>query len=246
MKVVGRLEGKYALITGGSRGIGKSIAAHFRAEGARLIVVDRLEELGRAFVAELGPPATFRLMDVTDEQAWRLLASDLTDDPVDVLVNNAGGLQVPKQLHEMEPIEWRREIELNLTSVFFGMRFMIPIMLRGHGGSVINIASMSGVAGQCDAAGYQAAKGGVRLLTKNGAVTYASRGIRVNAINPGVIATEVVRAQPNQRVQLFIDATPMGRMGLPQDVSQAAVFLASDESAFVTGAEINVDGGYLA
>src|SRR4029077_2049426 len=150
---------------------------------------------------------------------WAMLSERLRTDGVDVLVNNAGGRLSSRELHEVDIKEWRQEIERNLTSVFLGMRFVIPIMLSQGRGSVINISSISGVVGQLDAPGYQAAKAGVRLLTKNAAVTYAARGIRVNAIVPGGIDTRKGPAQP--REAYFLAATPMGRYGRPADIAHA-------------------------
>ncbi len=241
-----RLVGKHALITGGAKGIGEAIVRRFVAEGARVIVADRLEDRGRSLVAELGEAATFRGLDVIDEAGWRLLATNLLQDPINVLVNNAGGLLAPKALHLVDPVEWQDEIQLNVTSVFLAMRFMIPVMLKSGGGSIVNISSISGVVGQNDAPGYQAAKAGVRLLTKNAAITYATDGIRVNTICPGSISTERSLGRPPERIKAFTDATPMKRMGLPLEVAHVALFLASDESSFVTGTDIAVDGGYLA
>jgi len=233
-------------VTGGARGIGEAIARQFVAEGARVMVADLREEQGRALVAELGESASFRALDVTDERAWRALAEDLTDPPVNVLVNNAGAVRSFAALHEVDPAEWRSIVELNLTSVFLGMRFVIPLMLDAGGGSVINLSSISGVVGHAVAPAYQASKGGVRVLTKNGAITYATRGVRVNSLHPGLIATPMVTEQPQWATDAFLVATPMGRAGRPLDVAYAAVYLASDESAFVTGAELAVDGGFLA
>jgi NAD(P)-dependent dehydrogenase (short-subunit alcohol dehydrogenase family) len=240
-----RLTGKYALVTGAARGIGEAIARQFVAEGARVIVADIREEEGRALVNELGEAASFRPLDVTDERAWSGLADELRARPINVLVNNAGAVVSFAPLHEVSPDEWRRILELNLTSVFLGMRFMIPLMVEG-GGSVINLSSISGVVGHSVAPAYQAAKGGIRVLTKNGAITYATQGVRVNSLHPGLIATPMVSEQPQWATDAFLAATPMGRAGRPLDVAHAAVYLASDDSAFVTGAELVVDGGFLA
>jgi 3alpha(or 20beta)-hydroxysteroid dehydrogenase len=242
--MVNRLSGKHAMVTGGTRGIGEGIARAFIAEGARVLTVARHADPAAALTTELGSALTFRVMDVTDEGAWERLAAETDDDPFDVLVNNAGGLRFAKPLIDLEPAEWRMEIEVNLTAPFLAMRAVLPSMRRRRAGSIINIASMSGLRAQRDAAAYQSAKAGLRWLTRNAAITYATDGIRVNAINPGVIATGPKDSDPSEREQSYIDLVPMARRGSPADVAAAAVYLASDESAYVTGIDLTVDGGY--
>jgi NAD(P)-dependent dehydrogenase (short-subunit alcohol dehydrogenase family) len=211
-----------------------------------VIVVD-IDELAAARVAgELGDDAEHRCVDVTDEDAWRSLAAELSDPPVTLLVNCAGGVRTMGPLHETEPAAWRETLELNLTSVFLGMRFFLPLMLDAGAGSIINISSISGVVGQPDSADYQAAKAGVRLLTRNAAVAYAERGVRVNTLIPGIVNTAAVAGHASARTQRFIDGTPMRRLGTPREIARAAVYLASDEAGFTTGAELCVDGGYTA
>jgi NAD(P)-dependent dehydrogenase (short-subunit alcohol dehydrogenase family) len=234
------------VVTGAARGIGAAIAAAFAEERARLVLVDVLEEQGRAIAADLGDSARFRRLDVTRPEAWDGLAEELADDPPAVLVNNAGGLRHPKRLHELAVEDWEDELARNLTSVFLGMRAMIPLMLAAGGGAIVNMSSISGAVGQEDAAAYQAAKAGIRLLSRHAAVAYAADGIRVNTICPGAIATEAVASEPPERLAPFLARTPLGRQGHPRDVASAAVYLASDEAAFVTGAELFVDGGYTA
>jgi 3alpha(or 20beta)-hydroxysteroid dehydrogenase len=239
-----RLAGRHALVTGGTMGIGEGIVRIFAAEGARVVTVARHSEPGATLARELAPVVSFRVLDVTDEKAWADLARDYKDDPFDVLVNNAGGLQYAKKLLDLEPSEWRRELEVNLTGPFLAMRHLMPYMVARGGGSIINIASMSGLRAQPDAPAYQASKAGLRWLTKNVALSYASEGVRVNTINPGVIATDAQNRMPNKREQWFYDRIPMGRRGSASDVAWAAVYLASDEAAYVTGVDLQVDGGY--
>jgi 3alpha(or 20beta)-hydroxysteroid dehydrogenase len=240
------LESKRALVTGGSRGIGEAIVRQFVAEGASVVVSDVRDEEGQSLAAELGDRVTYLHLDVTDDDAWRRIGSDAASDPFDILVNNAGAVVSFAPLHEVEPSVFRQIVELNLTSVFLGMRYVIPSMVANGTGSVINLSSISGVVGHDVAPAYQAAKGGVRTLTKNAAITYATTGVRVNSIHPGIIATPMVSEQPEWATEGFIANTPMGRAGEPDDVAAIAVFLAGDESSFVTGAEMYVDGGFVA
>lgn len=239
-----RLAGRHALVTGGSTGIGRGIVERFLAEGARVVLASRNAQRGARVTRELGPAASWRTFDATDADAWQGIVREFESDPFDILVNNAGGLRYGVPLHEIEPHQYDEEIAANLTTVFLGLRFVIPMMVKRGGGSIINIGSIGAVRGQDDAAAYQAAKGGVRLLTKNAAFTYASAGIRVNTINPGAIATEAVEEEPPERLEPFLARTPMRRQGSPADVAAVAVLLASDEAGFITGADYDVDGGY--
>jgi NAD(P)-dependent dehydrogenase (short-subunit alcohol dehydrogenase family) len=241
---VKRLTGKRAVVTGAARGIGRAIAIAFVDAGAEVILCDLLQDEVTALAQCLGSMTMPIGIDVTSASDWAVLGRRLLAEGVDVLVNNAGGRQGSRELHEVDIDEWRREIDLNLTSVFLGMRAVIPIMLQNGRGAIINISSISGVVGHGDAPGYQAAKAGVRLLTRNAAVTYAGRGIRVNTIMPGSIKTRTGDITP--REEYFLAATPMRRYGDPTDVAHLALYLASDESNYVTGAEFVVDGGFLA
>lgn len=240
--MAGRLNGKHALITGGNRGIGEGIVRLFVEEGAKVVFTGRDVEPGEKIAEELG--VIFRTLEIANHEQWGKLAEEFADDSFDILVNNAGGLLYAKPLLELTLEEWQRELDVNLTGAFLGMRTFMPAMLEQGSGSIINIGSISGVRAQKDGAAYQAAKAGLRWLTKNAAMTYADSGVRVNIINPGVIVTPLHHQQPTKRLKWFTDRIPMQRYGRPYEVATAAVFLASDESSYITGADLDVDGGY--
>jgi NAD(P)-dependent dehydrogenase (short-subunit alcohol dehydrogenase family) len=237
-----RLSGKHALVTGGTRGIGEGIVRLFVKEGARVVFTGRDVVLGEALSKETG--ALFRPLELTDEAGWQRLGAEFTHDPFDVLVNNAGGIIYAKPLLDLTIEEWHRDVAVNLTGPFLGMRTFLPSMLARGSGSIINIGSISGVRAQPDGTAYQSAKAGLRWLTKNAAMTYAARGVRVNTINPGVIVSHLIELQPSKRLKWFTDRIPMQRNGQPYEVATAAVFLVSDESTYVTGVDLDVDGGY--
>ncbi len=235
-----RLEGKRAVVTGSAQGIGRATAARLLAEGAEVLALDRDAEHGAAVAEELG--CQFRTFDVTSEPAWL----DLREDEVDILVNNAGGLITAALLHEHDLATWRETMELNLTSVFLGMRWALRRMLVRGSGAIINVASVSGVVGQADAAAYQAAKAWVMLVTRNAAIAYGPCGIRVNAVSPSIVTTPAVLNEPQERQEEFLRRVPLGHAGHPEDVAAAVAFLASEDAAYVSGANLAVDGGYLA
>jgi NAD(P)-dependent dehydrogenase (short-subunit alcohol dehydrogenase family) len=235
-----RLRGQHALITGSARGIGRAIASRFVSEGAAVLALDLDRDAGAVTAAALG--CRFRALDVRSEADW----AALEDEPVDILVNNAGGLLTPALVHEHDVDTWRATLELNLTSVFLGMRWAIRQMLARKTGVIINMCSVSGIVGQPDAPAYQAAKAGVALLTRNTALAYASRGIRVNAVSPSVVATPALDDEPPERVASFLAHVPLGRPAEPEDIAAAVAYLASDDARYVTGTNLTVDGGYSA
>ncbi len=248
-----RLEGKVALISGGARGQGACEARMFAAEGARVVFGDILDEEGRqveAEIRELGYEATYVHLDVTSEADWEAAVRAAVDryGKLDVLVNNAGICSWGK-LEDSSGEEWDRIMDVNGKGVFLGTLAAIPVMKQAGGGSIINISSISGLVGQDTVtAAYNASKGAVRLLTKTTAIQYAADGIRANSVHPGSVATPMTaarQADPEvlRQSQLRI---PLGRVGRPEDIAYGVLYLASDESSFVTGSELVVDGGYTA
>ncbi len=258
-----RLEGKVALISGGARGQGGAEAKLFVQEGAAVVIGDILDDDGlklEAEIRELGGQATFVHLDVTDSAQWTSAVNEAVTryGKLDVLVNNAGigstnigGVQAPR-LHEAPEEVWDQIMDVNGKGVFLGTRAAIPAMLDAGGGSIINISSIAGMVGLNPGSGagsaYASSKGAVRLLTKSTAVQYAREGIRCNSVHPGYIDTAMtarMMSEPGMR-QLRIDATPLGRIGTVDDIANGVLFLASDESSFMTGSELVIDGGYTA
>ena len=251
---MGRMDGKVALISGGARGMGASEARLFAREGAAVVIGDILDEDGEATAASIaadGGRCCYVHLDVTVEADWQAAVAAAVSQfgSLDVLVNNAGIGSSSFQIHE-EPIElWDRTIDVNLKGVFLGTRTTIPAMLDAGGGSIINISSQLGIVGvPYNGSAYQTSKGGVRIFTKAAALQYADRGIRVNSVHPGPIVTEMTRAGRNDpdRLSTMMSRIPMGRYGEPEEVANAVLYLASDESSFVTGSEVVVDGGWTA
>ncbi|PCJ21743.1 MAG: short-chain dehydrogenase [Gammaproteobacteria bacterium] len=261
------VEGKIALISGGARGLGGMSAKKLAQAGAKVVITDLREEEALATLDEIesaGGQAKFIKHDVALEEDW-IEAVKFTVEQfggLDILVNNAGVASAARPLEELSLESWRRLTSINLDGVFLGIKHAIPhLRERAHlwsgGGSIINISSIMGFIGGARSAAYCASKGGVRLLTKAAALELASSKIRVNSVHPGFINTPLFRGgveQAEQRVQgggqKFIDAVvsrhPIGRLGEEQDIANAVRYLASDDSAFMTGTEMVVDGGYLA
>src|SRR5262249_45101855 len=184
-------------------------------------------------------------MDVTDERQWREFADEFEGSPPHVVVNNAGGLLDSSPLHLHSTETWRQTLDLNLTSVFFSMRAFIPRMIPFRRGSIVNVGSVSGRRAQADAPAYQAAKAGLAMLTRNAALLYAPFEIRVNTLTPSVVQTEGLTRTEDERTAAFIARVPIGRPAMPHEIATAALFLASDESKYITGADLVVDGGFL-
>lgn len=243
----GRLAGKRCFVTGGASGLGEAICRRFVAEGASVVIADIDAAAGTALAAELGAAARFVMLDVSAEEQW--LAALATCDTLDVLVNNAG-ITTLGSIEEVTLAQLRHEFDVDVVGVFLGCKHIIPKM-RPHGGSVINMSSMTGVRAQGNLVAYNAAKAAVTHMTKSCALHYAEQGydIRCNSVHPGAIHTPIIdkvlaqSADPEALLASFVAVHPLKRLGRPEDIAAIAVYLASDESAFATGAEFRVDGG---
>ena len=248
-----RLEGKVAIITGGARGQGAAEARMFAREGAKVVFGDILDDEGRKVEAEIneaGGEATYVTLDVTDEDSWSAAVQTAVSSygKVDILVNNAGIVSWNAG-DDASVEEWDSVMDVNAKGVFLGTRAVIPEMRKAGGGSIINISSISGMVGQENIhPGYNASKGAVRILTKSTAVQNAKDGIRCNSIHPGPIKTEMTKRgwEDPDRLALTEQRTPLGRYAEPDEIAYGVLFLASDESSFMTGSEMVIDGGLTA
>jgi NAD(P)-dependent dehydrogenase (short-subunit alcohol dehydrogenase family) len=253
----GRLAGKVALVTGAASGLGAETARRVAREGAAVMLTDLEADTGRRVADEIaaaGGRASFAAHDVTSEADWAAAVTQTVETfgALHVLVNNAGISTGFTELmaHSLE--EWRRVLAVNLDGVFLGLRHAGPAIAAAGGGSVINLSSILGKVGLAGAAAYCASKGGVCLLTKSAALEWAPLNIRVNSVHPGFIDTPMVSnalltaENANELRDIIISRHAMGRLGVPREIADAIVFLASDESSFMTGSELLVDGGYTA
>ncbi len=248
-----RLEGKVAIISGGARGQGAVEARMFAEEGASVVIGDILDEQGRqteAELQELGYNVIYVHLDVTDESDWQSAVQTAisTYGKLDILLNNAGIL-IRKNIEETTVEDWDRIFAVNSKGVFLGTKAAIPAMRENGGGSIINISSTAGLVGSPNgSASYTATKGSVRLFTKSTAIQHASEGIRANSIHPGPIETDMIADTLNDpaNMALRMQRLPLGRVGKPSEIAYGAIYLASDESSFVTGAELVIDGGTTA
>ena len=250
---MGRLDGKVALISGGARGQGAVEASMFCREGARVVLGDVLDDEGRRVEAEIraaGGDATYVHLNVTSESDWRAAVTTAVQQygQLTILVNNAGIL-IRKGIEETTEDDWDRIMGVNVKGVFLGTKHAIPAMRQAGGGSIINISSIAGLVGNPNgSSAYTATKGAVRLFTKATATQHAKDNIRCNSVHPGPIDTDMMRdvlGDPTLRAAR-LQRIPLGKAGTAEDVAYGVLYLASDESSFVTGSELVIDGGATA
>ena len=248
-----RLENKVALVSGGARGMGAVEARLFASEGARVVIGDVLTEEGRRVEAEInetGAQCRYVDLDVTSEDNWRDAVAEAVAafGKLDILVNNAG-ITISGTIEEITEAQWDRIMAINSRGVFLGTREVIAEMRRAGGGSIVNISSGAGIApSPGTSAAYAASKGAVRLFTKATAIQHASDGIRCNSVHPGPIETPMLRAARGDDASRAeqLNLIPLGRIGRPEEIAYGVLYLASDESSFVTGSELVIDGGRTA
>ncbi|MGA0885676.1 MAG: glucose 1-dehydrogenase [Ilumatobacteraceae bacterium] len=255
----GRVSGKVAIVTGGASGIGRACSILLAAEGASVVVTDIQDDAGRAVASEIeaaGGSASYLHHDVTSEDEWKVVAASVMESHgrIDVLVNNAG-IGIGGSILDMEMSDWSRQMAINVDGVFLGMKHCIPGMRDTGGGSIINMSSVAGLRGSPRLAGYNATKGAVRLLTKGVALECARErwNVRVNSVHPGIIETPIwdtVGAALSRAENTSIDvaavaqaSVPTGVLGQPTDIANGVLFLASDDSSYMTGSEIVIDAG---
>jgi NAD(P)-dependent dehydrogenase (short-subunit alcohol dehydrogenase family) len=258
----GRVTGKVAIVTGGASGIGRSCAMRLAEEGATVVVTDVQDDLGAETVATIrdgGGQAEYLRHDVTEEQAWRDVVATVVSNHggLQVLVNNAG-IAIGGSILDLALIDWQRQQAINLDGVFLGVKHAIPAMRDSDSGSIINMSSVAGLKGSANLAAYNATKGGVRLFTKGVALECASKRwpVRVNSVHPGVIDTPIwTKLNPEFREDgsheidpsaLAATSVPSGQLGSPFDVANGVLFLASEDSSYITGTELVIDGGLSA
>lgn len=265
---MGKLDGKIALVTGGASGIGRATSLLLAHEGATVLVSDIQDAAGKNVVAEIvqaGRRASYLHHDVASEEAWieAIGVAQKTHGRLDVLVNNAG-IAIAGPITELSLTDWRRQQAINLDGVFLGIKHALPLMLAGGGGSIVNISSTAALVGSSNLVSYSATKGGVRSLTKSVALQCAQLkdGVRVNSVHPGIIDTPIygtfegapmiaadgsnakhLSRDPDKLASLFV---PLGLKGTPEDIAAGVLYLASDDSRYVTGIELVIDGGLVA
>jgi len=248
---MGRLDGKVAIITGAASGQGALEVKMFAGEGAKVVATDVQEDLLKDVVDEVkkeGGDVLAIKLDVTSEAEWKDVVNKTVETygKLDILVNNAG-IFIGGNAEETTLDKWDKVMHVNATGTFLGIKYAIPEMRKAGGGSIVNISSISGILG-FGAAAYNASKGAIRTLTKNVAADYAKDNIRVNSIHPGVVVTPMTDPLLNvqETRKSLEDMTPLPRLGEPKDIAYGALYLASDETSFMTGSELIIDGGVVA
>ena len=246
---MGRLDGKVAIITGAARGMGEAHARGFVAEGAKVMLTDMRDDMGRALAGELGDAASFLAHDVADGARWRevVATTEAAFGPVTILVNNAGILGPGAKTADLDEDAYARVCAVNQGAVFLGMKAVIPSMLHAGRGSIVNISSISGMVANYGFpnAAYVASKFAVRGLTKATAIEYAPQNIRVNSVHPGFIYTPMMVEGTDEDGGDATQLIPMGRVGQAHEVTALVLFLASDEASYITGAEHIIDAGMM-
>ncbi|NVK44007.1 MAG: glucose 1-dehydrogenase [Oceanospirillaceae bacterium] len=243
----GLLEGKVALITGGARGMGEAEARLFVAEGARVVIADVLDDEGAALADSLGENALYRHLDVSDEANWAALVTDIEEvyGGLDILVNNAGILRFGG-IAETSLEDYLQVVNINQVGCFLGIRSVIAPMQKRGGGAIVNISSVDGMKGSAGLVSYASSKWAVRGITKVAAAELGAIGIRINSVHPGGIQTAMTPSPEDSPLSAaFVSRLPLPRIGQPEDVARTVLFLASDQSAYTTGCEFPVDGGYV-
>ena len=244
-----RLANKVAIITGGARGMGAQTCRLFIEEGAQVVIADLLEAEGQALASELGDAASFRRLDVSNEESWQQLVNETVErfGRIDVLVNNAAVL-VFGSLEQLSKADFERALSINLTGTFLGIHTVAPIMREQRAGSIVNISSVDGLRGVNALAAYVSSKWGVRGLTKVAALELGPHGVRVNSVHPGGVDTQMSNptGAPRDSLNNQYRQVPLQRIGAPEEIARATLFLASDDASYCNGSELSVDGGMAA
>lgn len=240
---------KVIIVTGAGNGIGKEIVKLLYKEGAYVIVTDIKYDDVKKCIKEIDNNIIGLKLDVTLEDDWIQCIETIIKkyNKIDVLINNAGIVGKDLKLHEHTIEDWNKVIEINLTGPFLGIKHVIPIMMKNKKGSIINISSVSGMIGLKNRSAYCSSKGGLRLLTKSAAIEYSKYNIRVNSLHPGYIETQSLKNNiDNDTLNHLKEITPLSRLGTPDEVAKLVLYLASDDSSFITGTELIIDGGIFA
>lgn len=248
--MAGRLDGKVALVTGGASGIGAAHVRVFAAEGAKVVVADVQEDKGREVadsVNNAGGVAVFVRLDVTNADDWQNAVNAAISQfgKLTTLINNAG-VYWPGGVEEETTEKWNKMLAINQTGVWLGMKTAVPALRDSGNGVIVNISSLYGLIGSPGSIAYHATKGAVRIMTKAAALEYVRQGIRVNSIHPGQIDTPILAGLTPEQNEQIKEATPMGRLGRPEEIAFGSLYLCSDEASYTTGIELVIDGGWFA